>query len=417
MNRRLLGILTISIMVFAQGCKTGYNRTKRPVASGQKPPTCAQAASNTNLSQEGEEVFKLLADLTCFKASLDGNLIGQNLGSGDQIADEDNIASYAKLVELLTTQAGATPVVINVDYAKDQRYDALELSKSNDILAKHWQKGGLIAVSWTPTNPWTSTDDDPTTAYSSNVNLTDLTDETSAIYPTWQQYLDDVATALDELQSRNIAVLWRPFPEMNDGGYWWGVQANVDSTTPTSAKRYTDLWESIYTYLTDTKGLNNLLWVYSPLDLDSTRISADAKSAVWAYPGEETVDIVAPVVRTDSLQIREYKALLDLERPFAVAEWGPRPDSDASVNKKFDATAYSDRLQQSYPFVSFWLAPKSESNANLALIDQLQINDLFKRTHIITLEDAKADGMLSSRSSSSTSSSSSSSSSSSAASL
>lgn len=416
MKLRILGMSIIAAIFLIQACKPGYNRSKRPPSTGQKPPECAQSASNVNLSRNAEQVFKLLADLTCFQQENNGNLMGQGLGSGRKVFEEESDSSYEKLVDQLKTNTGKTPTIISTDYALDERYDALDLAEVNATLELHWLKGGLVTISWSPMNPWL---DEDSTEPSDNVNLASLVDPNSAIFETWAEYLLEVGNALESLRNKGIVVLWRPLPEMNSDRFWWGTDANINPDDDEDARLYLDVWNQMYNYLNGERNLNNLLWVYSPLDLDSTAADADAPSSTWAYPGENWTDIVAPVVRTDSLQIREYDALLELGHPFGVAQWGPSTDNTASIEKRFDATLYSDRLQQSYPFVAFWLAPYSQQvnetqRSYTALVDLTKINDLLKRGHNFALEDAIEYGLLAKRGTVETSSSSSSSSSSAA---
>lgn len=396
----------LSITIILLGCKLGYNRSPRPADSGQKPPECAVAPSNTSSDSTADSVFRVLADLTCFESEYNGNMLGQILGSGDQISEEDGDKSYAALVETLTEEQGVTPVVIEIDYALDERYDAtVALLEANDQLEQHWSKGGLVSIAWSPLNPWLEEqgDDDEDlskTAYTADVDLAELIDESSNIYGTWIEYLDEMFTALDNMRRRGIVVLWRPLPEMNDDQFWWGIQANANEDDEDDATLYTAVWKHMYNYFKDS-GLDNLLWVYSPVDGDSTA-SEDAKSSTWAYPGEDYTDIIAPVVRADSLQIRDYEDYLELEKPLGVASWGPSLDNSSSLSERFDAKAYSDRLIQSYPFVSYWMAPYSQELSDSetsyqALIDLDEITGLTDRAHSISLELAIEEGLLSTR--------------------
>jgi mannan endo-1,4-beta-mannosidase len=90
--------------------------------------------------------------------------------------------------------------------------------------------------------------------------------------------LDLVASELAKLKERDIPVLWRPFHEAvgnwgkfpgGDAWFWWGAGG---------PEPYKALWEFMYDYFTNSKGLNNLIWVWNGQD------------AAW-FPGENTVEI------------------------------------------------------------------------------------------------------------------------------
>jgi mannan endo-1,4-beta-mannosidase len=107
-------------------------------------------------------------------------------------------------------------------------------------------------------------------------------DTESAAFNTIKSDLDKAAVLLQILKDKDIPVLWRPLHEASGGWFWWGAK---DVSDP--AKRCIALWEFMYDYLGNVKGLNNLIWVWNGQD------------AEW-FPYAETVDIVGYDVYTDS---------------------------------------------------------------------------------------------------------------------
>ena len=85
------------------------------------------------------------------------------------------------------------------------------------------------------------------------------------------QDLDRAALMLNILKERDIPVLWRPLHEASGGWFWWGASGPAP---------YIALWEFMYVYLTNVKGLNNLIWVWNGDD------------AAW-FPNPDTVELVA----------------------------------------------------------------------------------------------------------------------------
>jgi mannan endo-1,4-beta-mannosidase len=82
--------------------------------------------------------------------------------------------------------------------------------------------------------------------------------------------LDKTASLLNVLKEKDIPVLWRPLHEASGGWFWWGASGSAP---------YIALWEFMYDYLTNVKGLNNLIWVWN------------GDSASW-FPNSDTVEIV-----------------------------------------------------------------------------------------------------------------------------
>ena len=64
-----------------------------------------------------------------------------------------------------------------------------------------------------------------------------------------------VADTLQILEDAEIPVLWRPLHEIDGGWFWW-----TDKETPENTAQ---LWRMMYDYFTHTRGLDNLIWVYS----------------------------------------------------------------------------------------------------------------------------------------------------------
>jgi hypothetical protein len=86
--------------------------------------------------------------------------------------------------------------------------------------------------------------------------------------------LNTMAARLQTLEDANVPVLWRPWHEMNGGWFWWSKNGG---------DTYKQLWIYTYNYLTTTKGLNNLIWVWSAAE-------NELPNAGW-YPGDQYVDI------------------------------------------------------------------------------------------------------------------------------
>jgi len=136
--------------------------------------------------------------------------------------------------------------------------------------------------------------------------------------------LDKVAALLKQLKDLDIPVLWRPLHEAagnyhlgQAGWFWWGASG---------PEAYIALWEYMYQYLTNVKGLNNLIWVWNGQHKD------------W-FPNPETVHIVGydyyarASPRWDfSSQIGKFAETLDMvpgrDRMVALTENGIIPDPD-----------------------------------------------------------------------------------------
>ncbi|MBL0698606.1 glycosyl hydrolase [Comamonas sp. JC664] len=103
----------------------------------------------------------------------------------------------------------------------------------------------------------------------------------------YRALLADLSFAADKLailKQLNVPVLYRPFHEMNKrptaSPFWWSNQ---------DPAQYRQLWVIMHDYLVKTRGLDNLIFVWSPYEWDGT-YGGDP----WSYyPGDDRVDVVA----------------------------------------------------------------------------------------------------------------------------
>jgi mannan endo-1,4-beta-mannosidase len=399
----LLGVAVVSLV----GCKTGIRKGPGTGDKDPNPPKCAKLTTLPDITTDTSDVFNLLAGLTCSSLSTDGYLMGQNAGFGNQVSTSGGARSYGELIVEVKDITGNTPMVAAIDYEHDQVFTIDQLKEANTTLKKHWDDGGIVSISWMPLSPWAAEIEDKPghTLYYENagdVVLADLWSPGTQANIKWREKLDVIAAALLDLQEKGVPVLWRPFPEMNKEIYWWGTSASGEAGT---AELFTKLWLDTFDYLTVTKGLKNLLWVYSPSEIDSA--NAKHKGVKWAYPGSKYVNIVAGIARNDALQISSYSELVGLGHPLGMAEYGPLRAGDggklSAVDNGFDARTYADRLHGSYPAVAYWVSWHTSEyhnvNGNLstnymALVDTSNLKSLTDRKVVLSVEKIKEDKLL-----------------------
>lgn len=419
---KILITLCAMVLLTLAGCKSGYNkRYTSDSDSDVETPDCTQTAANENLISEGESLYNLLANLTCNEADKDGALMGQSLGSGNELvaaSDDDGFEEgkdlYATLLDSDVFNS-RLPSIISIDYEFSKEFETVELEAANTQLKAHWDDGGIVMISWSPLNPWRdisgcsdqqlNTDSTPSVEslvsdirFCDEVDLSELSDTDGDMRDEWLEQLDKVASLLQYFMDEKIPVLWAPMPAPNNAAYyWWGIEANPDSNSnddEDNADDYIALWQDMYTYLTDEKDLDNLIWVYSPAKSGS--LPEGAKVA-WAYPGDEYVDVVAGIEQNDNLNIADYVALNSLGKPLGMMRYNASPSEDGGLysgNGSFDNLLYADRLEGSYENVSFWVTGHSYSydesgttyDTKFALVDNTDAQALANRSYVLDLK-------------------------------
>ncbi|MEM8679264.1 MAG: glycosyl hydrolase, partial [Planctomycetota bacterium] len=83
-----------------------------------------------------------------------------------------------------------------------------------------------------------------------------LADPTSSDYQLLLRDIDAIAVELQKFETADVPVIWRPLHEAQGGWFWWGAHG------PDNFKA---LWHLMHERLTDTHGIDNLIWEFTSL--------------------------------------------------------------------------------------------------------------------------------------------------------
>ena len=188
-----------------------------------------------------------------------------------------------------------------------------------------------------------------------NAALTTGTSQNTALV----SKLDEMAARLKVLNDANVPVLWRPWHEINGGWFWWS------SDGADAAKK---LWTMEYDYFTKTKGLNNLIWVWSSAENESPNYD-------W-YPGDQYVDITGTDTYSGNSAIGNWSSIYAAHKqnapnkPVALTETDYIPDP-------------ADLQSQSVKFV--WFLPWYGEYVDRTGADK--ISQFYNSQYVITADE------------------------------
>ncbi|NND32518.1 MAG: T9SS type A sorting domain-containing protein [Saprospiraceae bacterium] len=259
-------------------------------------------------------------------------LYSQDLGHVDNISNQ-----YATYITGLENNTGVLLPMIGGDYG----LGGYDMNAINTTLENHWNQKKLVTLSWHLPNPWTSGDSWDVT---NQDKLADLLDNTKPVAATWRSQLDEIATVLQDLKNRGVVVLWRPLHEANGYWFWWGHPAASDAS---DAAAFKALWQDMFNYFSVTKGLDNLLWVYSAGE------GQFHNPTDFCYPGGHVVDIVGLDLYHDDLSVvqpQDFQNLINLNKVLAVTEFGPDIPNDPA---DYDYTVVHNFIKNNYPEVAY----------------------------------------------------------------
>ncbi|QAA34885.1 glycosyl hydrolase [Clostridium manihotivorum] len=188
-------------------------------------------------------------------------------------------------------KTGKYPAIRGFDMMNYNPLYGWEDGTTNRIIQWVKQRGGIATSSWHINIPsdftsyklgdkldWSKCTYKPTSSF----KAANCLDKSTKEYAYLMLAIDDLAKQLRVLQDAKVPLLFRPFHEAEgnnntDGSgawFWWGSSGS---------EVYKQLWQLLYTTLTEKYGIHNLIW--------EVNLYTYANSAQW-YPGDNYVDIV-----------------------------------------------------------------------------------------------------------------------------
>jgi mannan endo-1,4-beta-mannosidase len=223
-------------------------------------------------------------------------------------------ATPARWTEQVKTTTGKYPGLWSGDFLFQQDNIANRQVMIDEAL-NQWKKGSIVNIMWHACNPALSQPcgwDDGKGVLSTltDAQWSELITDGTPLNNRWKEMMDEVSVYLQFLKDNGVEVLWRPLHEMNQGKFWWGGRSSENGTSK--------LWRITHDYMTKTKGLTNLIWVWDMQDFAT--LAADLKTY---NPGNEYWDVAALDVYDGSgYTMAKYKAMEEIAegKPIAIGE-------------------------------------------------------------------------------------------------
>ena len=189
---------------------------------------------------------------------------------------------------------------------------------------RQWNAGAVVNIMWhscPPTSGATCQWEQDIKSQLNQAQWQDLLTEGGNLNTIWKSRVNDIAQYLQYLEDAGVEVLWRPYHEQNQTGFWWNSLG---------AENTKSLWRMMHDYMTNDLGLNNLIWVLDVQDLNG---GSDDFSD-WD-PGDQYWDIIALDVYegayTNGVFYQNLKAVAG-DKPIAIGECFELPNATVLNN-------------------------------------------------------------------------------------
>jgi mannan endo-1,4-beta-mannosidase len=202
----------------------------------------------------------------------------------------------------------------------------------------YWNAGGLVTLSISIPNPTTGGGSSDV----SRLDVAGLLVRGTATNTALNASLDAVAAGLADLQAAGVVVILRPYHELNGTWFYWGAGTM-------SAVQFQALWAYTHSYMTKTKGLTNLLWLWS--------VNAGFGSfpqTLLRFPPAGLVDLTGLDFYSSSPAgaQSDYQALVNLGLPVSLSEFGSGGPGAGDPN--FSLPTLISALRSQMPRVVLW---------------------------------------------------------------
>jgi hypothetical protein len=225
-----------------------------------------------------------------------------------------------------TDQVAAITGLVPALYSADFGFGADQVDNRATMIAeveRQWSQGAVVQLMYhncVPTRDELCGWDDIGGAnpqHLDDAQWAELITDGTPINQAWKGRLDTLAVFLQQLKDAGVAPLFRPLHEMNQGVFWWGGRGGPDGTRR--------LWQITHDYLVDTKGLDNLIWVWDVQDFDTL-----ASDVVDYDPGAAYYDVAALDVYDGGYDQAKYDTIHQAagDAPIAIGECSTVPTPD-----------------------------------------------------------------------------------------
>jgi hypothetical protein len=364
---------TLQANAFVQDKIVATSTSVTPKCLPAPPP--ASDTADTNATAVVKAAYADLATATTREA--------RRLVIGQALRGWDNDLPVDQPVTALTKSGLPAPKLVEVDLTDFDstlpagQGDSPRVTAMYKYLSSHVGNGGLIGFSFHVDNPFTGGNAWDRAGVDGNLSqLADPNNPQNLAAIHWQGQLNRIADVMHHFDE--AVVLFRPLHESNGAWFWWGQRDPAG---------FRGLWQGMFRYLTTTKGLHNLLWVYSA----NRNFGGAAVDPTRNYPGGDYVDLVGLDIYDDNLSDASpgspgYAAMVGLGKPFGITEY-------AAVNfptahdgaKELPNDEVIKTIKQVYPQTVLATAWYSQNGNNWQISDKPNPEALLRDPWAITL--------------------------------
>ncbi len=221
------------------------------------------------------------------------------------------------------------------DMIRESSYNKNSATKLAYDMIEYMREGGMITISVHFSTPVNLPEDEA--AYRGELGYED---KWEALITEGTEYNDDfmseltkVGDFLEIFKENDAPIIFRPLHEANGNWFWFGIIGKENYTEKLlPSECLVNLWKYMQNYLINERGIDNMLWEYSPNVAKRNPIPTGTQEVMSYYPGDEYCDIVGVDWYTstyeghEEITIAHEDLAMKTGKVFSLCEFGPGDD-------------------------------------------------------------------------------------------
>ena len=178
----------------------------------------------------------------------------------------------------------------HLELGNERSLDSVSFVQITEQIKIHYQRGGVVTISWHANNPFTMQIPD-TLSRRQHGTAWDVSSKevVASILPgginhdmfnIWLERLAEFFIGLKDEKGIPIPFIFRPYHEHSGSFFWWGTNICTD-------EEYAALWRYTVNYLRDNKNIHNILYAYN-----TDRVTS-LEQYMKGYPGDDIIDMLS----------------------------------------------------------------------------------------------------------------------------
>lgn len=206
----------------------------------------------------------------------------------------------------------------HIELGNERSLDSVSFTQILEHIKIHYNRGGVITISWHPNNPLTMQTTEGKSKWpqgtawdvSSNEVVSSILPggKNNEIFNTWLERLATFFLSIKEDNGTPIPFIFRPYHEHSGSFFWWGTNICTE-------KEYIALWRYTVDFLRDKKSIHNILYAYN-----TDRVTS-LDQYLSGYPGDDIIDMLSLDMYDRG---KQFDGELDKALGFVTSEAGER---------------------------------------------------------------------------------------------